>query len=74
MHTLPAGREAGTEVSEARHVDGINPSQYYSWTRQLISGAAAIFGKRRGGKDEPVAVEPHEKEVTRGRDPTGGVE
>lgn len=65
MRIVLAGMEAGTEISELCRVEGINPTQYYSWKKQLISGADAVFGKRRGGKDEPGAVDPHEEKVNR---------
>lgn len=65
MRIVLAGMEAGTEISELCRVEGINPTQYYSWKKQLVGGANAVFGKRRNGKDEPAAVDPHEKEVTR---------
>ena len=38
--------EAGTEISELCRVEGINPTQYYSWKKQLIRGADSVFGKR----------------------------
>ena len=65
MRIVLAGMEAGTEISELCRVEGINPTQYYTWKKQLISGADAIFGKRRGGKDEPAAADPHEEKVNR---------
>jgi transposase len=65
MRIVLAGMEAGTEISELCRVEGINPTQYYSWKKQLVSGADAVFGKRRGGKDDVASVDPHEKEVTR---------
>ena len=65
MRIVLAGMEAGTEISELCRVEGINPTQYYSWKKQLISGADAVFGKRRGGQDEPAAEDPHAKELNR---------
>ena len=65
MRIVLAGMEAGTEISELCRTEGINPTQYYSWKKQLISGADAVFGKRRNGKDRVADVDPHEKEVTR---------
>ncbi len=66
MRIVLAGMESGTEISELCRVEGINPTQYYSWKKQLVSGADAVFGKRRGGKD-PAAVDPHEQELNRMR-------
>lgn len=65
MRIVLAGMEADTEISELCRVEGINPTQYYSWKKQLVSGADAVFGKRRNGKDEAAAVDPHEKDVAR---------
>jgi transposase len=67
MRIVLAGMEAGTEISELCRVEGINPTQYYSWKKQLIGGADAVFGKRRGGKDESAAADPHEQELNRMR-------
>jgi transposase len=67
MRIVLAGMEAGTEISELCRVEGINPTQYYSWKKQLVSGAEAVFGKRRGGKDESAASDPHEQEMNRMR-------
>jgi transposase-like protein len=65
MRIVLAGMEAGTEISELCRVEGINPTQYYSWKKQLLGGADAVFGKRRGGKDESSGPDPHEKEMNR---------
>lgn len=67
MRIVLAGMEAETEISELCRVEGINPTQYYSWKKQLLSGAEAVFAKRRGGKDESAAIDPHEQEMNRMR-------
>ena len=67
MRIVLAGMEAGTEISELCRVEGINPTQYYSWKKQLITGAVAVFGKRRGGKDEIVAEDPPVRDMNRMR-------
>ncbi len=67
MRIVLAGMEAGTEISELCRVEGINPTQYYSWKKQLIAGADAVFGKRRVGKDGAVTPDPHEQEMNRMR-------
>jgi len=46
-------------------LEGINPTQHYSLKKQLLGGADAVFGKRRGGKDESSGPDPHEKEMNR---------
>ena len=65
MRIVLAGMEAGTEISELCRVEGINPTQYYSWKKQLVSGADAVFGKRKGDKGGAGKVDPHEQEVAR---------
>ena len=67
MRIVLAGMETGTEISELCRVEGINPTQYYSWKKQLIGGAEAVFGKRSGGKTEPVKADPKEAELNRMR-------
>ncbi len=67
MRIVLAGMEAGTEISELCRVEGINPTQYYSWKKQLIGGAEAVFGKRRGGNETAVVEDPHERELNRMR-------
>jgi transposase-like protein len=67
MRIVLAGMEAGTEISELCRVEGINPTQYYSWKKQLISGADAVFGKRRSGKDASATPDPHEQDMNRMR-------
>ena len=65
MRIVLAGMEAGTEISELCRVEGISPTQYYSWKKQLVGGADAVFGKGRNGKADAGSADPHEKEVTR---------
>lgn len=67
MRIVLAGMESGTEISELCRVEGISPTQYYSWKKQLIGGADAVFGKRRNGKAETTEPDPHEKEMNRMR-------
>ena len=67
MRIVLAGMESGTEISELCRTEGINPTQYYSWKKQLVSGADAVFGKRRSGKNDGGGVDPHEKDIS----PTG---
>lgn len=67
MRIVLAGMESGTEISELCRVEGISPTQYYSWKKQLVGGAEAVFGKRRKGKEEATARDPHEQELNRMR-------
>ena len=65
MRIVLAGMEAGTEISELCRVEGINPTQYYSWKKQLMGSADAVFGKGGGGKNGADKIDPREQEVTR---------
>jgi transposase len=67
MRIVLAGMESGTEVSELCRVEGISPTQYYSWKKQLVGGAEAVFGQRRKGKNETATTDPHEQELNRMR-------
>ena len=67
MRIVLAGMESGTEISELCRVEGISPTQYYSWKKQLVGGAEAVFGKRRSRKDEEGTTDPHEQELNRMR-------
>ena len=67
MRIVLAGMESGTEISELCRVEGINPTQYYSWKKQLISGADAVFGKRGRGKEDAAKVDPQAEELNRMR-------
>lgn len=65
MRIVLAGMEAGVEISELCRVEGINPTQYYSWKKQLVGGAEAVFGTRRGGQNAAGSPDPHEQELNR---------
>lgn len=67
MRIVLTGMEAGTEISELCRVEGINPTQYYSWKKQLVGGAEAVFGKRRGVNEAVAVDDPHERELNRMR-------
>ena len=67
MRIVLAGMEAGTEISELCRVEGINPTQYYSWKKQLVSGADAVFGKRGAAKGAAATPDPHEQDMNRMR-------
>src|SRR5262245_33469297 len=45
-----AGLDGSIEVSELCRREGINPTQYYSWKKQLVGGAAKVFENDRAGR------------------------
>ena len=67
MRIVLAGMESGTEISELCRVEGINPTQYYSWKKQLVGGAEAVFGKRSGDKAAAAKIDPREADLNRMR-------
>ena len=62
-----AGMEAGVEISELCRREGISPTQYYSWKKQLIGGAEAVFAGKNGGKQRRSESDRHEQELNRMR-------
>ena len=48
MRIVLLGMEPGAEVSEVCRREGLGPTQYYAWKNQLLSGAEAVFGGRKG--------------------------
>jgi transposase len=44
MRIVLAGMQANVDVAELCRREGINPTQYYGWKRQLLSSASKVFG------------------------------
>ena len=49
LRIVLAGMQPNVEVSELCRREGINPTQYYGWKKQLLSSATRIF-EASGGK------------------------
>lgn len=65
MRIVLSGMEPGVEISELCRQEGISPTQYYSWKKQLTSSADAVFGRAsKKGSTEP-AEDPRDKELHR---------
>jgi transposase len=43
LRIVLAGMQPNVEVSELCRREGINPTQYYGWKKQLLSSATKIF-------------------------------
>jgi transposase len=43
LRIVLAGMQANVEVSELCRREGINPTQYYGWKKQLLSSASKVF-------------------------------
>jgi transposase len=56
LRIVLAGMQPNVEVSELCRREGINPTQYYGWKKQLLSSAAKIFagvdGKRNASEEK----------------------
>ena len=49
LRIVLAGMQPGVEISELCRREGINPTQYYGWKKQLLSSATKVF-EERGNK------------------------
>jgi transposase len=47
LRIVMAGMQAEVDVAELCRREGINPTQYYGWKRQLLSSASKIFDNGR---------------------------
>ena len=47
LRVVLAGLDGSVEVSELCRREGINPTQYYGWKKQLVSSAAQVFADGR---------------------------
>ncbi|MFN9911182.1 MAG: transposase [Pirellulaceae bacterium] len=41
------GMEPGIDIASLCRQEGVNPTQYYSWKKPLVSSADAVFGGKR---------------------------
>lgn len=66
LRIVLAGLSGDIEVSELCRREGINPTQFYGWKRQLLGSAAKVFVN---GTEKPNAKEQRLKaELTRAKD------
>ena len=59
LRIVLAGMQPNVEVSELCRREGINPTQYYGWKKQLLSSATKVFdapeGKRSASEERKEA-------------------
>jgi transposase len=59
LRIVLAGMQPNVEVSELCRREGINPTQYYGWKKQLLSSATKVFdaqeGKRSAAEERKAA-------------------
>ena len=67
LRVVLSGLDGSVEVSELCRREGINPTQYYGWKKQLLSSAAKVFADGRESK--PTAHQQRmESELRRAKD------
>ena len=55
LRIVLAGMQPNVEISELCRREGINPTQYYGWKKQLLDSAEAVFdvrGQKPSRKEE----------------------
>ena len=66
LRIVLAGLSGDIEVSELCRREGINPTQYYGWKKQLMGAAGRVFAN---GTERPSARERRlDAELTRAKD------
>jgi len=50
LRVVLAGLDGSVEISELCRREGINPTQYYGWKKQLLGSAAKVFADGRESK------------------------
>ncbi len=66
LRIVLAGLDGAIEISELCRREGINPTQYYGWKKQLMNSASQIFAgnrKKKSAQDERL-----ESELRRAKD------
>ena len=61
LRIVLAGVRGDIEVSELCRREGINPTQYYGWKKQLVGSASRVFAN---GSDKPASNQPHPPNAT----------
>ena len=63
LRIVLAGMQPNVEVSDLCRREGINPTQYYGWKKQLLSSATKVFDAQEGKRS--VAEERKDAELQR---------
>ena len=67
LRIVLAGMQPNVEVLELCRREGINPTQYYGWKKQLLASATRVFDGAADGK-RTAAEEKKEAELRRMKD------
>ncbi|QDU88968.1 Transposase [Pirellulimonas nuda] len=66
LRIVVAGLDGSVETIELCHREGINPTQYYLWKKQLMGSAAKVFD---AGAEKPSAQQQRlETDLRRAKD------
>ena len=63
LRIVMSGMQKDVDVAELCRREGINPTQYYGWKKQLLSSATKVFEDRR--EKRPGEAARHEAKVQR---------
>jgi transposase-like protein len=55
MRIVMAGMQNEVDVAELCRREGISPTQYYGWKKQLLSSATKVFEDKRQQRDAAAA-------------------
>jgi len=66
LRIVLAGMQPNVEVSELCRREGINPTQYYGWKKQLMSSATKVFDEQSSKRS--ASEEKKETELRRMKD------
>ncbi len=61
MRIVMAGMQASVDVADLCRREGINPTQYYGWKKQLLSSASKVFANGRRPKQAGVEARKEAK-------------
>jgi transposase len=67
LRVVMTGLDGSVEISVLCRREGINPTQFYTWKKQLLTSAAKVF--ENGRESQPSAREERlDKELRRAKD------
>ena len=50
LRIVLTGMQPGVEVADLCRREGLNPTLFYLWKKQLLGSATEVFGVRRAGR------------------------
>lgn len=57
LRIVMKGIESGVEVSTVCRQEGISPTQYYAWKKQLLSSAESVFSQATAANSREAELE-----------------